>query len=77
MKNSKPRITVRLQPEQLQVLCELKNALGCNIALIVRAIIGDFLTRNEDILERIISEYEETHIPLRELEALIDKEEWE
>ena len=58
------KLTLRLKPRQYQVLCELRDALGCNISLIVRAIVGDFLTRNEDILERIISDYESTGKPL-------------
>jgi hypothetical protein len=38
------------------MLCleELKEALGTSYSLLVRSIIGDFLTNNEDHLERII-----------------------
>ena len=58
------KLTLRFKPGQYQVLCELRDALGCNISLIVRAIVSDFLTRNEDTLERIITDYRETGKPL-------------
>ena len=60
------RITLRLRPAQRQIIEELREALGCNTAVIVRAIISDFLTRNEDILERIVSEYQNGAKPLME-----------
>jgi hypothetical protein len=39
----------------MQVLDELSNMLNANISTIIRAIIGDWLTQNEDTLERIIT----------------------
>ena len=54
MSNSKPRITVRLTPNQLLVLEELKDALNCNISLIIRAIVGDWLTQHENAIYDII-----------------------
>lgn len=59
--NNKPRLTIRLTPNQLQVLEELKDALGVNISMIVRTIILDFITRNETTINKIIDgeiEYE-------------------
>ena len=61
------KITLRLKEGQYQVLSELRDALGCNIAVIVRAIIGDFLQKNEETLERIITEYNESGIPLNKM----------
>jgi hypothetical protein len=61
------KITLRLKEGQYQVLSELRDALGCNIAVIVRAIIGDFLQKNEDTLERIITEYNESGVPLNKM----------
>lgn len=55
MENTKPRITVRLTPEQLLVLEELKDTLNCSVSMIIRTIVGDFLHRNEETLERIIT----------------------
>lgn len=55
MENIKPRITVRLLPHQLLILEELKDTLNCSVSMIVRTIVGDFLSRNEEVLERIIT----------------------
>lgn len=49
----KERITVRLTPNQMQCLKELSESLDTSYSLLVRTIIGDFLTRNEETLERI------------------------
>ena len=54
MTTSKPRITVRLTPYQLQVLEELKAVLNCNTSLIIRMIVGDWLEKNEDYIYEII-----------------------
>ena len=51
----KERITVRLTPRQMQCLKELSTSLNTSYSLLVRTIIQDFLTRNEDTLERITS----------------------
>lgn len=50
----KQRITVRLTPRQMQCLKELKDALGTSYSLLTRSIIQDFITRNEDHLEKIM-----------------------
>lgn len=50
----KPRITVRLTPNQMQCLNELSSGLDTSLSLLVRTIISDFLTRNEETLNRII-----------------------
>jgi len=52
----KPRITVRLTESQMQVLAELTQALDTSYSMLVRSMVCDFLTRNEDQLERIIEE---------------------
>ena len=49
----KPRITVRLTPNQMQCLNELSSGLDTSLSLLVRTIISDFLTRNEETLNRI------------------------
>ena len=52
----KQRITVRLTENQMQVLSELTQALNTSYSMLVRSIVCDFLTRNEDQLERIITQ---------------------
>lgn len=51
----KERVTVRLTPYQMQCLKELSSSLNTSYSLLIRSIIGDFLSRNEDTLERITS----------------------
>lgn len=58
MKNNptrKERITIRLSPNQMQCLKELTTSLNTSYSLLVRSIIQDFLYRNNDTLERIIT----------------------
>lgn len=52
--NRKERVTVRLTPYQMQCLKELSTNLNTSYSLLIRSIIGDFLKRNEEALERII-----------------------
>lgn len=52
--NRKERVTVRLNCYQMQCLKELSTSLNTSYSLLIRSIIGDFLYRNEDSLERII-----------------------
>ena len=53
------KITIRLNPNQRLVLDELKQKFGCNYSLLIRTIISDFLTRNEEYLDRMISGVED------------------
>lgn len=48
------RVSVRLTENQMLVLTELKNTLNCNIALLIRTIIGEWLEKNEDRIYEII-----------------------
>lgn len=57
--NGMQRITVRLQPNQMLVMDELRNALGVSYSKLVRTIILNFLTENEERLERIIDKANE------------------
>lgn len=45
---------IRLTENQRLVLEELKNILNCNISLLVRTIIGDWLEKNEEYIYDII-----------------------
>lgn len=49
------KLTVRLSPGQVQVLDELKTKLGCSYSLLLRTIVGDWITQHEEQLERIIT----------------------
>lgn len=53
--NRKERVTVRLTPYQMQCLKELSTNLNTSYSLLIRSIIGDFLYRNEETLEKIIT----------------------
>ena len=57
--NGMQRITVRLQPNQMLVMDELRTALGVSYSKLVRTIILNFLTENEERLERIINKANE------------------
>ena len=51
---SLPRLSIRLTPHQLGVLGELSEALNAPISVIMRAIVLDWLTKNDELIERII-----------------------
>lgn len=61
----KERITLRLAPSQMRVLEELRDALGVSISLILRTIVLDWLTQNEETLERIVSGEQEYNNPFK------------
>ena len=48
-------LSIRLTNNQMQVLTELKEKLGCSFSVIIRAIVLDFLQRNEETLDRMCS----------------------
>ncbi len=52
--NKKPRITVRLSPNQMLVIEELTQALDTNASMLVRTIIQDWLVKNEDYIYGLI-----------------------
>lgn len=51
---SKPRISIRLTPNQELVLKEMSDALGVSISMLIRTIVGSWLTTNEDAVYRLI-----------------------
>ena len=62
MKNpltKKERITIRLTPNQMQCLTELKDSLNTTYSLLTRSIIGNFLTQYENNIEEIIEVLQE------------------
>lgn len=71
----KERITVRLTANQMLVLSELRDKLGVNISLLCRTMIGDFITKNEDSLERIITGKVTYQSPFDEMLKEYDNEE--
>ena len=54
MGNKNCKISIRLTAWQEQVLHEMCEALGVSYSLLVRTIIGSWLTTNEDHIYRII-----------------------
>lgn len=48
------KITIRLSPGQVRVLEELRDVLNAPISLIVRTIVGSWLTTNDEIIEHLI-----------------------
>ena len=56
-KEKKEKITIRVTPNQMLVLDELSEATNSSISMLVRSIILDFIQRNEDRLEEIITNY--------------------
>jgi len=55
----KSRITVRLTPNQELVLKEMGEALDTSISMMVRAIIGDWISKNEEYIYKIIDKKDE------------------
>ena len=49
------KVTIRLTPYQVQVLEELRDKLGCSFSLIIRTIVGSWLTTNEAIIESVLT----------------------
>ncbi len=54
MSNKKPRLTIRLTPNQSLVIDELTLALNTNASTLIRTIIGDWLIKNEDYIYGLI-----------------------
>lgn len=48
------KITVRLTPYQAQVLTEMCGALDTTNSMLIRTIVGDWLSHNEEYVYRII-----------------------
>lgn len=49
------RLSIRFSPNQLQVLTELKDKYQCSYSLLIRAIVGSWITSNEDALEQVLN----------------------
>ena len=48
------KVTVRLTAYQEQVLKELSLAFDASFSMLIRTIVGDWLTNHEEYIERII-----------------------
>lgn len=55
------KISVRLSPWQEQVLHEMSEALGVSYSLLVRTMIGSWLTTNEDYIYNLIDRRKKQH----------------
>lgn len=49
------KITIRLTPRQIQVLTELREKFGASFSLMIRTIVGSWLTTNEEIIEHVLT----------------------
>ena len=54
MGNRSDKISIRITPNQALVLSEMSQALDTTYSMLIRTILGDWLTTNEDYIERII-----------------------
>ena len=52
--DKKSIITIRLKPDQELILQEVSDVLNVPKSVFIRAVIGDWLTKNEDALYRLI-----------------------
>lgn len=48
------RLSIRFSQNQMQVIEELKNAMGVSASFLIRTIVLDFITRNEKTLQHIV-----------------------
>lgn len=60
------KITIRLTPRQIQVLTELREKYGASFSLMIRTIVGSWLTTNEEIIESALSRTDNNDIKLFE-----------
>lgn len=54
MSGKREKISIRITPNQSQVLAEMSQALNTTYSMLVRTILGDWITKNEDYIYRII-----------------------
>lgn len=48
------KISIRITPNQALVLAEMSQALDTTYSMLIRTILGDWIAKNEDYIERII-----------------------
>lgn len=65
MSDKKPRLTVRLTPNQMLVVNELTKALDTNPSVLIRMIVGNWLVKNEEYIYGLI---ERRNGPYKEFE---------
>lgn len=49
------KVTIRLTCRQIQVLTELREKFGASFSLMIRTIVGSWLTTNEEIIEHVLT----------------------
>lgn len=57
------KITIRLTPRQIQVLTELREKFGASFSLMIRTIVGSWLTTNEEIIEHVLTSTDNNNNP--------------
>lgn len=61
MGNKGTKISIRITPNQSLVLAEMAQALDTTYSMLIRTILGDWIAKNEDYIERIIERKKEGH----------------
>jgi hypothetical protein len=54
MGSKSDKISIRITPNQSLVLAEMSQALGVSYSMLIRTILGDWIAKNEEYLEKII-----------------------
>lgn len=54
MSGKREKISIRITPNQSLVLQEMSQALNTTYSMLVRTIIGDWITKNEEYIYKII-----------------------
>lgn len=55
------KISIRITPNQSLVLAEMSEALGVSYSMMIRTILGDWITKNEEYIYRIIDKNKIEH----------------
>ena len=54
MGSKSDKISIRITPNQSLVLAEMSQALNVSYSMLIRTILGDWIAKNEEYLEKII-----------------------
>jgi hypothetical protein len=52
------RVTVRLSPNQMQVLSELNELFGTTYSQLLRMMVLDFITRNDETITNLLNKHD-------------------
>ena len=52
--SKREKISIRITPNQSLVLAEMSEALNCTYSMMIRTILGDWIAKNEEYIDRVI-----------------------